>query len=203
MTKNVIDLNTCKEGDILLCSNGAKLKYLRKTTESEYLDHYVQYIELPDGTKPEKSYGTRTNDGFVFKNIRKPSTDQDVIEIQRINPKKMNKNKFFFIAEHDIADPFFVKKTEQQNEFESVSKSLQKYFCFKSSLSKKWQDSSSNFEVIKSENLFKIRCIKDRICIAELENEDLAKNIVDLMNLAYREGVKDMLLFVKEKFGDL
>jgi hypothetical protein len=81
--KEKIDLRTCKEGDILISSLGAKLKYIRPTTEREYLDHYVQYLELPDGTKPKNSFGTRTHDGFVFLKNRIPETDHDIVEIIR------------------------------------------------------------------------------------------------------------------------
>jgi len=76
-----IDLRTCKPGDALISSHGAKLIYVRPTTEFEYLDHYVQYVEMPDGSKPAESYGTRTHDGFVFKNKRIPETDHDIVKI--------------------------------------------------------------------------------------------------------------------------
>lgn len=81
---NSIDLRTCKRGDILISSQGAKLVYLRPTQDNEYLDHYVQYAEMPDGTKPKDSFGTRTHDGYVFKNKRIPETDHDIVEIIHI-----------------------------------------------------------------------------------------------------------------------
>jgi hypothetical protein len=43
--ENTIDLRTCEEGDILISSHGATLKYIRPTKDNEYLDHYVQYIK--------------------------------------------------------------------------------------------------------------------------------------------------------------
>jgi len=81
MNNQTIDLRTCEPGDTLISSQGAILKYVRPTKESEYLDHYVQYIELPDGSKPKASFGTRTHDGFVFKNKRIPETDHDIVKI--------------------------------------------------------------------------------------------------------------------------
>lgn len=79
--KNKIDLRECEEGDILISSHGAKLKYIRPTKGSEYLDHYVQYIEFPDGAKPHLSFGTRSHDGYVFRYNRKPETDHDIVKI--------------------------------------------------------------------------------------------------------------------------
>jgi len=75
-----IDLNKCSEGDLLISSHGAKLKYLRPTNESEYLDHLVEYIDLFPGSK-----GTRTNDGYVMKHNRVPKIDHDIVEIIRNN----------------------------------------------------------------------------------------------------------------------
>ena len=71
-----IDLRDCKKGDILLSSQGLEMEYVSKTPYKylTYLDHVVKY---PDG-----SYGTRTNDGFVFKHNRNPEIDHDIIKIQ-------------------------------------------------------------------------------------------------------------------------
>jgi len=70
-----VDLRNCKKGDILLSSQGTKLMYLRPTTENEYLDHVVSYLDEGLGQ------GTRTHDGFVFAKNRIPKTDHDIIEI--------------------------------------------------------------------------------------------------------------------------
>jgi len=86
-----IDLRTCKEGDILIGSHGAKLKYIAPTPWGyfNYLDHVVEYIEMADGSKPKDAYGynsycTRTHDGFVFQYNRIPETDEDIVEIIHI-----------------------------------------------------------------------------------------------------------------------
>lgn len=81
MERGNVDLRTCEEGDILISALGAKLKYIRPTTENEYLDHYVQYVEMPDGSKPKKCFGTRTHDGYVFLKKRIPETDHDIVKI--------------------------------------------------------------------------------------------------------------------------
>ena len=85
--KMTIDLNTCKKGDILLSSRGAKLEYVCPTPweHCTYLDHVVKYVENPDGTLyPDNCYGTRTSDGFVFAKNRLPDLDHDIIEIIRV-----------------------------------------------------------------------------------------------------------------------
>ena len=81
---SIIDLNTCKKGDILISSLGATLMYIGKTPllGYTYLDHVVQYKKEKDGKAyPKKCYGTRTNDGFVFRENRIPETDHDIIKI--------------------------------------------------------------------------------------------------------------------------
>lgn len=81
MERGKVDLSTCEEGDILYSIHGDKLKYLRPTKEGEYLDHLVQYVEFANGKKYGNSLGTRTNDGYVFKNNRIPETDSDIVKI--------------------------------------------------------------------------------------------------------------------------
>ena len=71
-----VDLRNCKKGDILISSHGAKLIYLRPTTDTEYLDHVVRYIGEGLGE------GTRTHDGFVFAKNRIPETDHDIVKIE-------------------------------------------------------------------------------------------------------------------------
>ena len=66
-----IDLRICREGDILISSQGAILEYISPTPWQghTYLDHVVRFIEDQYGEKYNKvhsSYCTRTNDGFAF-----------------------------------------------------------------------------------------------------------------------------------------
>ena len=79
-TSTKVDLNQCKAGDILITSQGIKLEYISKTPwkHYNYLDHVVKYPTKDFG---KNNYGTRTNDGFVFKNNRIPETDNDIVEI--------------------------------------------------------------------------------------------------------------------------
>ena len=71
-----VDLRNCKKGDILISSHGVKLIYLRPTTDTEYLDHVVGYMDEGLGE------GTRTHDGFVFAKNRIPETDHDIVKIE-------------------------------------------------------------------------------------------------------------------------
>ena len=73
-----VDLRTCKKGDILISSHNKRLKYIRPTSEHEYLDHVVEYEDSNLGQ------GTRTHDGYVFKLNRKPEIDEDIVKIINI-----------------------------------------------------------------------------------------------------------------------
>ena len=79
----MIDLNTCKKGDILISSQGIKLEYISRTPWKHYtyLDHVVKYPNTKEFGN--KNYGTRTNDGFTFAKNRKPEYDNDIAEIIR------------------------------------------------------------------------------------------------------------------------
>lgn len=79
-----VDLRTCKEGDILISSQGAILEYISPTPWKHYtyLDHVVRYVEDRDGNSFGKNnYGTRTYDGFTYAENRIPETDHDIIKI--------------------------------------------------------------------------------------------------------------------------
>jgi hypothetical protein len=73
---DVIDLRTCKYGDILITKFGTELRYLKPTEEGSYYDHEVEYLKNGLGN------GTRTHEGFVFRKNRR-SDDEDVVEIIR------------------------------------------------------------------------------------------------------------------------
>lgn len=75
MERGNVDLRTCSEGDILISVLGAKLLYVRPTTNGEYLDHVVKYMDKNKGN------GARTHNGYVFAKNRIPETDHDIVEI--------------------------------------------------------------------------------------------------------------------------
>jgi hypothetical protein len=70
-----VDLRKCVTGQKLLSKHGWILTYVKPLDpKKDYYDHEVRY---PDG-----SPGTRTNDGFVFKNKKsRLPEDHDIVEI--------------------------------------------------------------------------------------------------------------------------
>lgn len=79
-----VDLRTCKKGDILISKHGLRLTYLHPEPEGSYYDHRVAY---PDHLHIGE--GTRTHDGFVFRNARKEE-DHDIVEIIHIKDENSN-----------------------------------------------------------------------------------------------------------------
>jgi|TARA_R110000782_G_scaffold123376_1_gene214825 hypothetical protein len=75
--EGIIDLRFCKEGDILITSQGLKMKYLEPTLAGHFYDHHVQYL---DG-QYKGSLGTRTHSGHVMKFNRKPEIDNDIVKV--------------------------------------------------------------------------------------------------------------------------
>jgi len=67
----MIDLNQCKAGDKLLSSLGSVLVYIEKKSGPEY-PHVIMY--------PNGSFGTRSDNGQVYKNHHLPS-DHDIVEV--------------------------------------------------------------------------------------------------------------------------
>ncbi len=78
---NTVDLNTCVPGQKLRSRHGEILTYVKKLDpERDYYDHMVKYAN--------GSGGTRTNDGFVYRNADKRlASDHDIVEILPVNPK--------------------------------------------------------------------------------------------------------------------
>jgi hypothetical protein len=68
-----VDLSTCVKGQKLLSSHGEILVYVKSLPAEDFYDHLVEYRC--------GSQGTRTNDGYVYRNIRKPKYDHDIVEI--------------------------------------------------------------------------------------------------------------------------
>jgi hypothetical protein len=52
----MIDLRTCKAGDILISTHGERLTYVRPLPAESFYDHEVKYSN--------GSYGSRTHDGY-------------------------------------------------------------------------------------------------------------------------------------------
>ena len=81
--ESVIDLRECSRGDILISKHGAILVYMNPTTKvSDYMDHWVEYINLPpsEATSSHTGSGSRTHDGYVFRKNRLEE-DHDIVKI--------------------------------------------------------------------------------------------------------------------------
>lgn len=73
-----VNLNRCKKGSILLSRHGLKFIYDLKDESHSPFPHRVIY---PGG----KSRGTRTDDGYVWRNEnQRNERDEDIIKIIKI-----------------------------------------------------------------------------------------------------------------------
>ena len=79
-----IDLRNCVAGDKLISKHGTVLEYVGLNPAGIYYEHMVKY--------PNGSAGTRTHDGYVYRNMRK-DTDEDIVRIVKIQPKVLIKSK--------------------------------------------------------------------------------------------------------------
>lgn len=70
----MVDLRTCKPGDKLRSKHGVILTYVDYWPD----DHFPHEVAYPDG-----SWGSRTDDGFVFHKNRLPE-DHDIVEIIKV-----------------------------------------------------------------------------------------------------------------------
>jgi len=65
---------------MLISSLGGVLKYVNCLAEVDYMDHVVEYIWVP-GEQGIRGRGSRTNDGYTFRNKRNPMIDHDIVAI--------------------------------------------------------------------------------------------------------------------------
>lgn len=86
--------------------------------------------------------------------------------------------------------------------YSKIVKQLDDHYKLRGELSSKWQKflTDPEFELIKDENSdhsFKIRSKSDRIVLVNLDDEELASNLIILLNLAFREGAKQVINILK------
>lgn len=89
-----IDLNTCVKGQKLKSKHGLILTYVGKLPPENYYQHKVKY---PDG-----SFGTRTDDGMVFKNKPLPE-DHDIVEILPLETQPLTYARLIELLQRQIA----------------------------------------------------------------------------------------------------
>jgi hypothetical protein len=80
-----LDLSTCVVGQKLKTKHGTILTYIGPINKDSFLaKNYDHFIEYPNG-----STGTRTNDGFTYRNpASRLEADEDIVEIIPLKPKK-------------------------------------------------------------------------------------------------------------------
>jgi hypothetical protein len=80
---STVDLNKCKSGQRLKSRHGVILTYVERI-KGGYYQHLVRY--------PNGSFGSRTDDGFVYKNpsSRLPD-DHDIVEVLPVKVKAIKK----------------------------------------------------------------------------------------------------------------
>lgn len=102
-------------------------------------------------------------------------------------------NKINFISDNEVEPTEFV--TKLINEYTEVVRNLDTHYSIKGALSKKWNNiiDDPEFTVFEEDGMFKIRAKTDRIILASVDDKNLAENIVILMNLAFREGAKQII----------
>jgi hypothetical protein len=69
-----VDLQQCKPDDKLLTKHGTILTYVG-SNDSPYPTKYPHLIKYPNG-----AFGTRTDNGQVFVQVRRPE-DEDIVKI--------------------------------------------------------------------------------------------------------------------------
>jgi hypothetical protein len=82
-----------------------------------------------------------------------------------------------------------------QSEYSIIAKNLDEHYKLRGSLSAFWHKSleSPEFYLMKSDETCKITTKSDNFVIATIDNEQIAENIIILLNLAFREGAKKVM----------
>ena len=75
MSRITVDMNSAKEGDILISQHGMRLTYVQRKNPQDAIAPYFHVVLYPNG-----AIGSRTNEGWVFQNRPLPE-DHDIVEI--------------------------------------------------------------------------------------------------------------------------
>ena len=104
--------------------------------------------------------------------------------------------KFEFI--NDVKSDPVEAKIEELSEYGEIVKNVDRHFKLNGHITSKWEKAlkQPEYELLEENGTFKIRS-SDRITLVEIDNKDIAENIIILMNLAFREGAKQIIEVVK------
>lgn len=101
--------------------------------------------------------------------------------------------KINFITEKKIDGVEY--KQQVLSEYSKIVSSLTEHNKLRAGLKSKWDRiiNEPEFSILREQDEFKIRSNSDRVVIVTLDNKELAENILTLMNLAFREGAKQII----------
>jgi hypothetical protein len=102
-------------------------------------------------------------------------------------------DKINFITDIEVEPVEVIKNIT--TEYTNVVRTLDSQYKFRQHLSRKWNSivDEPEYELVTEGESFKIRARTDRIVLVTIDNKELAENIVILMNLAFREGAKQII----------
>jgi hypothetical protein len=101
-------------------------------------------------------------------------------------------NKFNFISDQQVEPTILIAK--EQSLYTQITENLEQHYKLRGELSSKWDRiiNYPEYTIIEGENCFKIKS-SDGLTLATIDSKILAINIETLMNLAYREGSKQII----------
>jgi hypothetical protein len=111
-------------------------------------------------------------------------------------------NKLAFIEKPkiDINTVREILKKEQQD-YSEIIDSYEKYNNLKMEFSAKWNSllNEEHYSFSEEEDQIRIKSLNTKIAIAP--NKEYAEILVDLLNMSFREGAKEMIEIVMQKFS--
>jgi hypothetical protein len=113
-----------------------------------------------------------------------------------------NKLSFILKPTIDINVVREILKKEQQD-YSEIIDSYEKYNNLKTEFSAKWNSllNEPHYKFTEEVDGIKIKTFNSSIAIATAPNIEYAEVLVDLLNMSYREGAKEMIEIVMQKFS--
>jgi hypothetical protein len=101
-------------------------------------------------------------------------------------------NKLNFISDQQTEPEVLIAK--EQSLYTQITQNLDQHYKLRGELSSKWNKITQipEYNVFEEENCYKLKS-SDGMTLATVDSKNLANNIETLMNLAYREGAKQII----------
>jgi hypothetical protein len=109
--------------------------------------------------------------------------------------------KLSFVAGQAITpDRIIETKTQLSKEYSKIVEDLDAHYNLHNELNATWNKfiASPEFNIVEDSGNFNIKSISDGLTIASTENKEVAENMIELMNLAFREGAKQIIQIVEK-----